>query len=32
IEFMRDKDNKITGFLLAAGRVTNLEFVKKNQY
>ena len=29
IEFMRDKDNKITGFLLAAGRVTHLEFVKK---
>jgi hypothetical protein len=29
IEFMRDKNNKITGFLLAAGRAANIEFVKK---
>jgi hypothetical protein len=31
IEFIRDKNNKITEFLLAAGRVTNLEFVKKTR-
>jgi len=29
IEFMREKNNKITGFLLTAGGAANIEFVKK---
>ncbi|NIM59571.1 MAG: serine hydrolase [Candidatus Aminicenantes bacterium] len=29
IEFVRDKRNRIKGFILAAGRAANIEFVKK---
>jgi len=29
IEFVRDKRNRITGFVLAAGRAANIDFVKK---
>jgi len=29
IEFVRDKRKRITGFVLAAGRAANIEFVKK---